>query len=72
MRINIKPNGKQKWSETAEKWHFGWLVTINEWRKSKRSVVLLHRQGSANSIKTGFYRFGDINKNWRGSNNTDN
>ena len=27
MRINTKPNGKQKWSETAEKWHFLWLVT---------------------------------------------
>ena len=24
---NKKPNGKQKWSETAEKWHFCWLVT---------------------------------------------
>ena len=28
MGINTKPNGKQKWSETAaEKWHFCWLVT---------------------------------------------
>ena len=27
MRINTKSNGKQKWSETAEKWHFCWLIT---------------------------------------------
>ena len=27
MRISTKPNGKQKWSKTAEKWHFCWLVT---------------------------------------------
>ena len=27
MRINTKPNVKQKWSKTAEKWHFWWLFT---------------------------------------------
>ena len=27
MRINKKPNGKQKWSKDREKLHFCWLVT---------------------------------------------
>ena len=60
MRINTKPNDKQKWSEERINWYFCWLVTslpmylkgiavrqtINKWRKSKRAVVLLHRQES--------------------------
>ena len=63
MCINTKPNGKQKWSEESRKITF-WLIshqatlilqacaqTINQLRKSKRSVFLLRRQLPGSSQK---------------------
>ena len=44
MRINTKPNGKQKWSEDRVKWHFCWLGTSLPMYLESKGLRTDHKQ----------------------------